>query len=176
MGVKTQLPSVHWAYYPEKQYPFYRIGFPHNLTPSVAPAGCSSLIGEFAHLHKPRAWVQAKTKQTKEHIKKLFTINDEEILMEHIMHIDHAYVIYDFWREKNLPKIHARLHEQSIYSVGRYGEWKYSSMQEGVLDGKQIADALTIMPARRVECATTITAQHSEHTKTIKKDTHDRIV
>ena len=42
------------------------------------------------------------------------------------------------------------LKEQSVYSVGRYGEWKYSSMQEAVLDGKKIAEKLVVIPAHRI--------------------------
>ena len=64
------------------------------------------------------------------------------------MPINHAYVIYDEWREKNLSKIHKQLENNAVHSIGRYGEWKYSSMQEAVLDGKKIAEKLTVIPAR----------------------------
>jgi hypothetical protein len=56
------------------------------------------------------------------------------------LHIPNAYVIYDSWREKNLPLIQDALVRQSIFSIGRYGGWKYSSMQEAILDGAKIAN------------------------------------
>ena len=49
----------------------------------------------------------------------------------------------------DIPKLLKGLEEQNIYSVGRYGEWKYSSMQEAVLDGKRVVEKVTIMPAKQ---------------------------
>lgn len=141
------LSDKHWIYYPEKKYPFYRIGFNHNFSKAMTPPGCSSLYGEFAYLHETPQTVSRLLKRSLEEAKRLLSIEKHEIATEKIININHAYVIYDFWREKNLPKIHDALHQHNIYSVGRYGEWKYSSMQEALLDGKKIADTLIIMPA-----------------------------
>ena len=68
------------------------------------------------------------------------TISPSDILTEKIISIPHAYVTYDQWRKNNLPNLLQRLEEHDIYSVGRYGAWKYASMQEAVLDGKAVAD------------------------------------
>lgn len=146
---RPNLSHKHWIYYPEHQYPFYRIGFPHNFAEGMAPEGCSSLYAEFSHVGKSKTFVQKQLTATKEAIKKLFTINTNDIATEAILYIPHAYVLYTHWREKNIHKLHARLREQDIYSVGRYGEWKYSSMQEAVLDGKKIAEHITILPAQK---------------------------
>lgn len=105
------------------------------------------MYGEFAYLHETQDTVNKLLKRSLEDAKKLLNIQKHEIATEKIITIPHAYVIYDFWREKNLPKIHETLQRNNIYSVGRYGEWKYSSMQEALLDGKKIADKLVIMPA-----------------------------
>ena len=74
--------------------------------------------------------------------KELFAISDDEIVTEKIIPISHAYVIYDLWREKNLPKLLNELEKESVYTIGRYGAWKYCSMQETLLDGKQLVDQL----------------------------------
>ena len=149
LGVnRAELSEKHWVYYPETQFPFYRIGFPYNCADSMAPAGCSSLYGEFSYVKKSKKYVTETLKQSIQATKKLFNIADNELLTEKIIPIKHAYVIYDFWREKHLPQIHKRLEENSVYSIGRYGEWKYSSMQEAVLDGKKIAERLVVMPAK----------------------------
>lgn len=164
LGVnRPDLSDKHWIYFPETQYPFYRIGFPSNCSSSMTPPNCSSLYGEFAHVHKSQSWVNQTLTQALAATKKLLKISDEHILTQKIIPISHAYVIYDFWREKNLPKIHERLEEQSVFSIGRYGEWKYSSMQEAVLDGKKIVDRLIVVPARReTEITTTAPRKHKE--------------
>lgn len=151
LGVnRPELSDKHWIYFPESHYPFYRLGFPSNCAASMAPAGCSSLYGEFSHVNKSKAWVQQTLRDSLKTTKQLFKISDTEILIQKTMPISHAYVIYDQWREKNLPKLHKQLETESVYSVGRYGEWKYSSMQEAVLDGKKIAETLTVIPARQL--------------------------
>jgi protoporphyrinogen oxidase len=145
LGIKNRnISDKHWVYYPEAHYPFYRIGFPHNFSDSMAPAHCSSLYGEFAHLKKDTAWIKKTTHAAIDAVKKLYTITQEEIDTECIIPISHGYVIYDQWREKNLNKILNRLAQNHIYSIGRYGAWKYSSMQEAVLEGKAVAE--TIVP------------------------------
>jgi protoporphyrinogen oxidase len=149
LGVNhPHLSDKHWIYFPEKQYPFYRLGFPHNFSVHMAPAGHSSLYGEFAYINKSPSWINKTLKQALDATKKLLSINETDITTECIIPIQHAYVIYDFWREAHLPKLLKALQKQDIYSIGRYGEWKYASMQEAVLDGKKIADTLTIMPAK----------------------------
>ena len=148
---RANLSDKHWIYFPENQFPFYRMGFPSNCSTYMAPENCSSLYGEFSHVGRSKKWVTQTIRHSIDATKKLFKIADGEILTQKIMPIQHAYVIYNAWREENLPHIHQRLHDESVYSVGRYGEWKYSSMQEAVLDGKKIAEKLVVVTARHIE-------------------------
>ncbi len=144
LGIKREnLSDKHWIYYPEKKFPFYRIGFSHNFAKSMAPQGHSSLYGEFSYLQKSQDEVSQILKAALNQTKKILKIDDSEIATEKIITINHAYVIFDAWRDKNLPLIQKNLEENDIYSIGRYGGWKYSSMQEGLLEGKEIAEKLT---------------------------------
>ncbi len=143
LGIKRpKLSEKHWIYFPEKKYPFYRVGFWHNFSRHMAPKDHSALYGEFAFMNQSKTWVDETVKQSISAVKKLFNISNDEIATEKTFTIDHAYVTYDHWREKNVPSILARLQEQSIHSIGRYGAWKYSSMQEAVLDGRDTAQAI----------------------------------
>ncbi len=145
LGIKREnFSDKHWIYYPEKQFPFYRIGFSNNFAASMAPQGHSSLYGEFSHLQKPHSQVNQLLETAVAQTKKILKIDDSEIATEKIIHIPHAYVIFDAWRDKNLPLILQRLEEKNIHSIGRYGGWKYSSMQEGLLEGKQMAEKLIV--------------------------------
>lgn len=139
---RHDLSQKHWIYFPENQYPFYRIGFPHNFTHHAAPQNCSSLYGEFAHINKSQDWINSTLTASIAATKKLFNIRDEEIMTQKIINIPHAYVIYDAWRDNNLPKLHDALKQLQVHSIGRYGEWKYSSMQEAILDGQKTAASI----------------------------------
>lgn len=144
---RSDLSDKHWVYFPESRYPFYRIGFPHNFSTALVPNGCSSLYGEFAHLNKSRTTVARQLRTAIKATKDLFRIQDEEVMVQKVLYIPHAYVIYDAWREKHLPNLLKTLANMNVYSVGRYGEWKYASMQEAILDGKAIVDKLLFFPA-----------------------------
>lgn len=140
---RADVSEKHWIYFPEKKYPFYRLGFPHNFSEQLVPSGCSSLYGEIAYINRPDAWKKNAVHNAIKKTVELLGINKSDIITQKIIDIPRAYVIYDHWREKNLAKLLHTLEQEHIYSiVGRYGAWKYSSMQEAVLDGKQIADRL----------------------------------
>lgn len=150
LGIAHELSDKHWIYFPEKKYPFYRLGFPHNFAASMAPAHCSSLYGEFSYLNRSTRSVHQTLKNSLAITKKLFKLTDTSIVSECIIHIPHAYVIYDAWRDKYVPKILAQLEEHAVRSIGRYGAWKYASMQDAILDGKKAADIITIVPAKQI--------------------------
>lgn len=143
MGItRSDLSTKHWIYYPEKKYPFYRIGFYHNFSQNLVPAGCSSFYGEFSYLKKSYKEITELLAIAQTAAKKFLGIQQEEIATEKIITIPHAYVIFNRWRDKNLPKLLSALEDEGIMSIGRYGGWKYASMQEGFLDGKNIVDKL----------------------------------
>lgn len=159
---RAQLTDKHWIYFPEKEFPFYRLGFPHNFSQSMAPAGCSSLYGEFSLLNPNKQQIDLLVHQAQEKAMKLLGISDDEIIARKVIQIPHAYVIYNQWREKHLARLLGELAAENIHSVGRYGEWKYASMQEAILDGKKIAEALTIIPAHH---APSYQTQRAEQTR-----------
>ncbi|KKP35640.1 MAG: hypothetical protein UR26_C0003G0113 [candidate division TM6 bacterium GW2011_GWF2_32_72] len=136
------LSEKHWIYYPEIKYPFYRAGFPHNFSDSMAPKNCSSMYGEISFLNKNTDFQKEQLTTALDSIKKTLKINNHEITTENILTLKHAYVIYDEWRDNNLEKILSTLETQNIISTGRYGAWKYSSMQEAILDGRESTSKL----------------------------------
>lgn len=148
----------HWIYTPENKYPFYRIGFWHNVCPSSTPSGHTAAYVEASYLPgtKTNHEVQAIVDQCRQKTVEFLGLSPSDIVHETILTLKHAYVIYNTWREKNLSKLLQELNNQDIYSVGRFGEWKYSSMQDAVLDGKNVAQQvvsnlnnLFIIPAQK---------------------------
>lgn len=143
LGFKnTDIGNKHWVYVPEKHYPFYRFGFWHNFSPAMTPEKGSSLFGELAYLPetKNKNELQRLTEQSIESTLGILGINRNKIATENILTLPHAYVIYNQWREQNLQNLLNALKEISIHSIGRYGAWKYSSMQDAILDGKHTSE------------------------------------
>jgi len=118
--------------------------FWHNICPALAPINHSSIYAELSYIPgTPQAQRIERQKDTAlKGILEYLHLCQQHIKTQKILHLDHAYVIYDAWRQKNITALLTHLSDLNIHSIGRYGEWKYSSMQEAVLDGKQSADQL----------------------------------
>jgi protoporphyrinogen oxidase len=54
--------------------------------------------------------------------------------------IPNAYVIYDFNYHDSRHTLLSYLKDVGIESIGRYGDWNYSSMEDALLDGKRMAE------------------------------------
>lgn len=144
LGIQSDnVSNKHWVYLPENKFPHYRMGFYHNFSENMTPNGCSSVYGEYAYLHQKQETLKRILEDAKKATRELLQVSEAQVITERTMFISHAYVIFDFWREKNLPLLLNALETEKIHSIGRYGAWKYSSMQEAVLDGKTMAEQLT---------------------------------
>ncbi|MCK4265038.1 FAD-dependent oxidoreductase [Candidatus Babeliales bacterium] len=166
------LTTKHWIYVPESKYAFYRIGFWHNFSENMAPKGHSSLYGEFSHIPgtKTKKQLENLTQKCVNQTLSILGLSKQNIVIQKNLHLKHAYVIYDAWREKNLKKLHKKLNEESVYSVGRFGEWKYSSMQEAVLDGKIAAETIvnkTFLAASKTSLEKNIISQQDKKEATL---------
>ncbi len=133
--------KAHWIYFPEKQFPFYRMGFWHQVCSANTPsqAGAAYVETSFLPQATSRTMQQKKVAAARRKALDFLKINESEILVEKTLFLHHAYVIYNRWRQKHLSSLLEQLEQLSIHSVGRYGAWKYSSMQEAVLDGREVA-------------------------------------
>lgn len=139
LGIKKSIErDKHWIYLPESTYPFYRLGFPHNFSRNTVPDNyCSSVYLECAYRgnYTPMLIERSIDKSCE-----LLDISRADIINTTILDIPTAYALYTSWRDQNIDKLLARLQEVGIYSIGRYGSWKYSAMQEALLDGQSAAE------------------------------------
>jgi protoporphyrinogen oxidase len=145
LGVKRErISDFHWIYYPDSAYPFYRLGFLNNLSPHMAPKGTSSLYAEISYLpSNPPSLDQVREETLAGLIACGVLRDDDEILTEKILMIKHAYVIYDLFRYQHLSHIIQFLRSQQIYPIGRYGLWEYTTMEEAILQGREVAQDLS---------------------------------
>lgn len=141
---KANISNNHWIYFPEKKYHFYRIGFWNNISKNAAPKNHSAIYGEISYnsTNKTKKQIENITKKSIQQTLELLNLKEKNIATKNILNIEHAYVVYDKWREQNLQKILNQLKLFDVHSIGRYGQWKYSSMQEAVLDAKSTVDVL----------------------------------
>lgn len=141
LGVDRVLhPDKHWIYFPEKQFVFYRAGFPASFTPAAAPPGCSSIYLEIAV--RPGAPVdrEALSRQAVQGLIDAGILSHKDrILTRAIFMIDPAYVVYDRHRRALVPRLLADLARRGAHSIGRYGAWHYNSMEDSLAEGRDLA-------------------------------------
>jgi protoporphyrinogen oxidase len=129
--------KFHWIYFPEKQIPFYRVGSLSNISHHLAPKNHSSIWIEISYREsKPgKVIVDAVISN----LEQIGLLKKESI--EHISTIDipYAYPIYDMKREKIIGEVQSFLKDYNIILAGRFGSWKYSYMEESILEGKKVA-------------------------------------
>ena len=138
---ENNIKDKHWIYFPENKYNFYRLGFWQNICKNSAPNNRGSIYGETSYIkaNKTQKQIDNLTNKSIEQALNFLNLNIENIVAQKILNLNNAYVIYNSWREKNLLKLHNSLNIQFIHSIGRFGAWRYSSMQEDFLDGQNTA-------------------------------------
>ncbi len=137
------MKDIHWLYLPDKSLPFYRIGCSSNAAPSLAPKNKSSVYLEVSNWHKKNICDNSIKLLARKFLKNMKIIKkNSEIEVEQINKVKYGYVIFD----KNYKLIKNKalnyLEKNNIYSVGRYGLWKYSSMEDSMLDGMKVNQRL----------------------------------
>ncbi len=150
IGVEGRILSEHnWVYFPGPETVFYRLGFPSNSSPNVTPAGASSVTAEIAYSDaRPLGDRAAVIRQVKADLERVGILRrGDRIGVEASFDIPCAYVLYDRARRQAVAEIHRFLNRHGIYSVGRYGGWEYSSMEDAIWSGKEVAERVTRVEA-----------------------------
>lgn len=148
LGIKKPAPKTHWAYFPEKKYPFYRAGAASNFSHETAPKGKASLYLEFAFPPDSdngngKIDFNKLEKTSFQALKECGFIKSLNQIEEKLwLKMNPAYVIYDRERAEALPEIFSWLKDMGIFSIGRYGAWKYSFMEEAIKEGIEAARSI----------------------------------
>jgi protoporphyrinogen oxidase len=141
---RANISDKHWVYFPEKKYPFYRAGFSSNFSPNLAPRGASSLYIEVSRRSDETVDLAGLENQVLSGLRSCGMLRSSDKLLTKLwMPIRCGYVVYDFDRTPAVNTIFTHLNKTGVESIGRYGGWKYSFMEETILDGKRCAERLS---------------------------------
>ncbi len=133
----------HWVYFPEKELSFFRIGFYNNFSSHLSPSGLTSLYIEVSYsqnhpINKAAiiSCIEADLKDTG------ILTSKEKICCRDTNDIKYGYPIYDMHYSDAREKIIKYLLRKNIFGAGRYGSWRYFSMEDAILDGKEAAEKI----------------------------------
>jgi protoporphyrinogen oxidase len=144
LGIDKPLDHArHWVYFPEGDPIFFRTGFYSNISPALAPAGQGSLYVEVAYSDKKPINKRNIVGRIEKGLKKTGILtSDTRVFCRDSNDIKYAYPIYDKNYAQAREGIIKYLAGNDILACGRYGSWRYSSMEDAILDGKMAAQTL----------------------------------
>lgn len=130
----------HWIYIPDYSIPFYRITLPGNINPANCPERHFAVTLEIGGTPIVD---DALLNSCKTALEKMNILNKNNSVIDYKWKVlDCGYVIYDEQRKIALNKISSFLRSNNIWSIGRYGNWEYSNMEDALLHGKNTSEKL----------------------------------
>lgn len=129
----------NWVYFPEKDFRFYRVGYYDNIFSTnrmslYVEIGFNSdeKINEKLELEKVLSDLEkAKIKSPKQKL-----ICYSSIVMSP------AYVHINSKNLSEIQKIKESLALKNVYSIGRYGSWTYCSIEDNIIEAKNLLDKI----------------------------------
>jgi protoporphyrinogen oxidase len=129
--------DISWIYFPEKKFTFYRVGFYSSFAADFCEQGETSLYVEIAYRDNVPD-ISELYSRTIHQLQQIGIISSEDDILEHcIFNIPNAYVTYDCNWKTSRTNVHEWLHMHDIYSIGRYGSWEYSDMEDSMLQARE---------------------------------------
>ncbi len=146
LGVEGPVPSAeHWLYYPDPGLPFYRVGFPSNHG-RVAPEGCHTVSIEVS-MPPGATEVDRVAGAAEKAAAEAGLVEPDRVRVRQVTCIDPAYVVFDRPRRHAVARLRRFLAGHGVLLAGRWAEWKYSAMEDAVLDGMAMARRLAEDPS-----------------------------
>ncbi|MDE5206947.1 hypothetical protein PYX06_20210 [Citrobacter amalonaticus] len=134
----TKFNNIHWAYFPEKKYNFYRVGFYNNILNDER----LSLYVEIGYSDKDGFDIQEQLDRTLLGLRDSGIISDHKLLSYIPITMNPAYVHIDSSLNETKQSIKDKLAEFGVYTIGRYGDWKYCSIEDSMIDAVNLAEKI----------------------------------
>jgi protoporphyrinogen oxidase len=145
VGVNREdISQAHITYFYDEDICFTRLGFPHMLAKSNAPAGTGSIQAEvyFSNKYKPfTGSPEDCIDPVIADLRRCGLLRDsDQILCRKAMLLPYANIIFDHERAAALRTIHGYLDDIGIAYCGRYGDWGYLWTDESFKSGENAAE------------------------------------
>jgi protoporphyrinogen oxidase len=148
---REDISSAHMTYFYDEDICFTRLGFPHMLSSTNAPAGTGSIQAEvyFSNKYKPLTgaaddWIEPVIRDLR---RCGLVREDDRILSRKAMLLRYANIIFDLERADALKTVHGYLDDLGIAYCGRYGDWAYMWTDESFKSGELAAERALVAQA-----------------------------
>jgi protoporphyrinogen oxidase len=139
IGLRGKLPAkfqdIHWLYVPDRNIPFYRVGFYSNISKGICTPGHSALyveVGVSPEQAQRADLVNELQPEVLRWLEKLGWVAAKDVIcvVTHILPC--AYVHHTKNRDSLVKFVLDRLRRYDVFPIGRYGLWDYTSMEDSI--------------------------------------------
>ncbi|MHC4396597.1 MAG: protoporphyrinogen/coproporphyrinogen oxidase [Planctomycetota bacterium] len=136
LGFNAKGPKgIHWIYFPEKEYRFYRVGFYDNILQSER----MSLYIEVGMKPDCDVDVEKELDCVLADLKKAGILGQQELVCSQTVVMNPAYVHISKASEALFSNMSNTLGMKDVYTLGRYGRWGYCSMEDCIIEARELA-------------------------------------
>ncbi|KIO68274.1 hypothetical protein B4064_1764 [Caldibacillus thermoamylovorans] len=138
---KSKINDIHWMYIPDKSINFYRIGFYDNILDSDK----LSMYVEIGYSPSEKIDINRELNLTMENLRQMEIVDDHKLVSYSSIIMDPAYVHITKDGQKIKDAKKNELANMGIYTIGRYGDWKYCSIEDSIMDALSLARNFNIV-------------------------------
>ena len=130
--------DTHWMYFPDPARSFYRVGWYDN----ILGGDRMSLYVELGADRHATLDVEAARARVLDDLAAEGLTDGHRLLSWHAVMLDPAYVHITRRAQAEHARVRPTLAAAGVHSVGRYGGWTYCSIEDNLLETRELARAL----------------------------------
>jgi protoporphyrinogen oxidase len=144
---RDRLTDFHWVYLLDKEFRINRLSEQKNVSPDMVPAGKTVLCIEISCFEDEKIWSAPDVDLFEIAFRDLqktgFAVARSEVSEYHVLGIEMAYPVYELNFEDHLIPVLEGVHKlDNLLTLGRHGLFLNNSMDDNVLLGTRVADAI----------------------------------
>jgi protoporphyrinogen oxidase len=130
--------EAHWVYFPDRDCVFYRIGYYDNIFDTDR----MSLYVEVGFSKDAKVDVEAMRARVLEDLKKNGVVTTQKLVASHSVVMDPAYVHITQASMAEHARRSEELAAKGVHAIGRYGGWKYCSIEDNIVEARELVASL----------------------------------
>lgn len=139
LGFDRKGPTgVHWIYYPEREFAFYRLGFYDNIF-NTERMSMYVEIGYPKDATLDQAAIEAMRLRVLADLERAQVTEGHQLVSWHSVVLDPAYVHITTASQREVEHYKGVLATRGVYAIGRYGSWTYCSIEDNIVEARELA-------------------------------------
>lgn len=128
----------HWVYYPQRELSYYRVGYYDN----IFDAERMSLYVELGFPRAAQVRPELLLERVLADLRSAGVITTQRLIASHHVVMDPAYVHVTQRGLAETARTLEALRRVGVYSIGRYGAWTYCSIEDNLLQARELVRQL----------------------------------